>query len=98
MPEVNLPYARIHFFPMLAMLKHKEKLGMDFVGRVENIEQDWAKVCNKFGPEVPLRKVNTRLKKFGVSASYDEMFHSRHLREMVREIYKEDFEAFKYES
>ena len=98
MPKLNMPSTRIHFFPMLAMLKHNGKLGMDFVGKVENMEQDWSKVCNAFGQEVPLRKLNTHRKKFGVDTSYDEMFHKRHVRDMVRELYKEDFEAFQYEA
>lgn len=32
------------------------KLGVDFVGRVENLEVDWKEVCNRIGVDAPLEK------------------------------------------
>ena len=96
MPPLKMPYTRVHFFPMVSLLRHKGKLGMDFVGKVEDIGQGWGKVCDAFGQFVPLSTQNAHKKKFGIAPSYDEMLNQRSARKMVGEIYKEDFEAFEY--
>ena len=52
----------MHFLPMYHFLLNKQiKLGVDFVGRFESLQKDWAYVCNVLGVSADLahyRKVD----------------------------------------
>lgn len=79
-----------HVVPMHEYLYEDGKCLVDFIGRFENIDEDWKKICEKIGneelphsnkiPHVPWQE-----------------FYTQELKEIVREQYAKDFELFGYE-
>ena len=66
-------------------------LAVDFVGRFENLKEDWKIICDGAGVDSYLRhELKSRF------SSYDSLY-SRETREIVAEVYKKDFEMFNYE-
>jgi len=66
-------------------------LRIDFIGRYENLEEDWKKLCVKLGIEAEL----THLKKW---PQYDyNNLYSEEARNIVRDFAKKDFEMFGYD-
>lgn len=65
---------------------------MDFCGRFENLEEDWAKLCEHFGRQ-PTRLPH-RVKGFKID--YDSLY-TPETREIIYNYYKPDFEMFGYE-
>jgi hypothetical protein len=61
-----------------------------FLGRSENIESDWKKVCNIIGEKAELPHVNQSKRKNW------EDYYDKQTREWVHKIYKEDFINFGY--
>ena len=63
----------------------------DFVGRFEQLERDWGKVCAQLGKELPLGHANR-----GKHDHYKTYYKDRAMRKLVREIYISDVETFGY--
>lgn len=89
-----------HFIPQYVFLTYFNNeskalgwkgIGVDFVGRFENLKDDWKYVCDKVGvsDELP------HLRNNGIS-SYDFLY-TEATRKIVEDIYKEDFRIFNYE-
>lgn len=66
------------------------QLMVDFVGKFENIEQDWAAIAQKIGAPTSLKKLNAQ-KKFSYKGFYTDSIAKR-----VFELYRKDFEIFDY--
>ena len=84
---------RIHFFPMLPLLKLDNKIHMDFIGKYESIQKDWIKIRNTVAPDQ-----DTALPHFH-NRKDPEPYASHYtapLRDKVGEIYQEDIEYFNY--
>ena len=65
---------------------------MDFVGKVENIEDDWEEVCGRTGiGDIELPHTNKIPRR-----SYQE-FYTVETMELVAKRYREDFKRFDYE-
>lgn len=84
--SLGLNVSRIHFYPMTSLVSVKN---MDFIGRFENIEEDWKIVSDKFGEtsQLPNRRKRT----------IDLPAYNKKSRELVREIYASDFIEFGYD-
>lgn len=68
------------------------KVGMDFIGRFETLERDWAYVCGRLGMiNLPLPRVNEDTKKDHYSDYYTDFS-----REYIREKCAKDIEYFGY--
>ena len=67
-----------------------ERILVDFVGRYENLQEDWEKVCQKLGMYEDLQFYN-----MGKQLPYKE-YYTEETREKVFELYKEDIEIFDY--
>jgi hypothetical protein len=64
---------------------------MDFVGRFENLGEDWLELCRKLGiPEEPLPLYNTSKHKHYTEYYNDELI------KIVRNMYIEDVKNFGY--
>ncbi len=64
----------------------------DFIGRFENLEEDWKKICKKIGIDyVPLSKNNISKKR----KNYRD-YYSEKTKKIVEEMYKEDIKQFGY--
>ena len=79
--------------PQIRSLTDKSgNLLVDFVGKVENISDDWQKICVRLGIQQTLRHENQSERQFDICRSYwnqDDL-------EFVLEKYREDFEMFSY--
>jgi hypothetical protein len=85
-----------HFVPQYKFVtsrKERNKILMDFIGRFENLEEDFHRVCKtlKF-KNVQLRKENM------TDNGYKTYFHaySKEMKDKVQELYERDIEFFKY--
>ena len=67
------------------------KLEVDFVGRFENLQKDWKKVCKVMDYDFPLPHLNKSKWK-----GYDQ-FYTPRLRSIVGLAYAKDFARFGYE-
>lgn len=96
----DLPRTLIHFCPAHLCLRNKEgELKMDFVGRFENLQEDFDKVCGSIG--IPLSKLshrNGRKNKGNQrrTSFYKDLYNDKTINQ-VGEIYKDDIELFGYE-
>lgn len=69
-----------------------ENVDMDFVGKVENLEQDFSVVCTALGMgNVDLPRLNES------SRDTYESYLCIESRQIIEHLYREDFEAFGYE-
>jgi hypothetical protein len=82
----------IHLRPQIEYLAIDGKIGVDFVGKYENLEQDFLVVENHLGLENKILSKERTSKHPPSSELYDE-----ETREIVRRLYKDDFEKFGYE-
>jgi len=65
---------------------------VDFVGRYENLEEDFAIICERIGiPVVPL----PHLRRAGDRHQYRE-YYTEKLRDVVAEVYRPDIDTFGY--
>lgn len=80
---------KLHQYRML--VDASGRIGVDFLGRFENLTADFAHVCARLGIEAPLAHAN-RSNRTAYRAYYDQS-----LRELVREQWQEDVENFEYE-
>lgn len=65
---------------------------VDFVGRFENLDEDFRRICRKIG----LPPLKLPVKNVSNTIPYQE-FYDEETREMVRETFRSDIEAFGYE-
>ena len=86
-------YEFLCMFPKPNDYGKDEKPFVDFVGRFENLHEDWKKACDMIGMYTDLRTV----RHWGANPfkDYDSLYTPR-TRELVADIYKKDFEIFDY--
>lgn len=97
LPSLGLPVGRIHFFPLAKQIKHKGEVKIDFIGKYENMEEDWKNVLNIMNiPYEPLPHLNSRKKKKNKKNSYYKDVYTPELITKVEELYKEDIDLFNY--
>jgi len=88
-------HKQIHFAPQTDFLV--DSLGhmrMDFIGRQENIGEDFGQLCGRFGLERELPRVNPSRQRLQVQA---RDFCSVRTRRLVRRAYQRDYELLGYE-
>ena len=95
LPDLDLPHSRMHFFPCVSMLKVEGQNRADFVGRFENLQEDWQKVSKRFGNGEKLPVRNSHLLKFGKEYDPRDLYDQETIRK-VGEIYRDDVDAFGY--
>ena len=82
----------LHFVPQYEFLRTwGTQPRVDFIGRFENLNDDFETIRKKTGGE-PLKKLNTSER----GKSWQDVL-SESSREIVREVYAEDYELFDYE-
>lgn len=79
-----------HFAPQKLFLYENNELMCDFVGKVENIQNDWKKLSEKFGLPPIKHFANT-----GIGNNY-EKYYTDEMKELVLERFKDDFIKFNY--
>jgi len=76
--------------PMHTFICVDDKIAVDFIGRFENLKHDWDHVCEKIGESNEL----PHIKKGG--HTYENLYTQESI-ELVREVFKKDFELFGYD-
>jgi len=83
--------AEDHFVSQITFLSHNGKLVTDFLGRFENIENDWGDICKRLAiPATPLGH-----RKQIIDKPYQDFYTDR-LVALVGERYKKDIATFGY--
>jgi chondroitin 4-sulfotransferase 11 len=87
-----------HFVPMFDLLENREgRVGVEFLGRFENVAADWQHVCERIGVEhVPLPRENVSGTWGGqVRVDWRE-YYDDELAAIVSEAYRDDFDHLGY--
>lgn len=74
-------------------LFQNDKQIVDFVGRFENLEEDFEHICDKIGILESLCKINFSKDR----SSYKKFYKTSEDKEMIQQMYLKDIERFKYE-
>jgi len=83
----------IHIAPQVEFLCVDGRVAVDFVGRYEYFDRDWAFVCWNIGQYIALKHINkTEHKPWG------EYYTSPETVQAAIKYYKDDFQAFNYRS
>lgn len=83
----------IHFHSQSSFVCDEDgKLAVNYIGKFENIEEDFKYVCNKIGVKCTLLHENKTTKK----KDYSE-YYTIEMKNIVYDVYKNDFELFNYE-
>lgn len=83
----------IHFLPQCAYLEDAQGRSLvDFVGRLENISEDFTVICNKLGKRCSLKFINRNQSKLGYCSAY-----SSEMRDKVSEVYARDVNKLQYD-
>ncbi len=90
----NSEYSQyIHLRPQSEYIKINDDIGVDFVGRFESLQADFAKIEGIIGIEnKPLKK-----ERWSSRRPDDPRFFDHEMKQIIINFYKEDFERFKYE-
>ena len=74
----------------LYITDEKGDLLVDFVGRFENLEEDWKKICRKAGIRAALPRINTS------SHKHYSFYYNRKTRRVIEDSFRDDIEMFGY--
>lgn len=94
-----LKYYRIHFMPMNLLIKINGELCIDFIGRYENLQEDWVKLQRKINinpQNLILSNARKQKVNLGRKTSYYKDLYNQHLIDLVGELYEEDIKLFNY--
>jgi hypothetical protein len=82
----------VHFRPQHEFICAPDgKMMMDFLGRMENLDYDFAQVARRLGCKETLKKVNV-----GDQQRHYSSFYDADTREIVRRVYERDIDFFGY--
>ena len=82
----------IHLQPQFNYIKNGNEIGVDFLGRFENLNEDFAKIQAILGyPQQELERLRAS------SKGREIKFYDYEMKEVVQRVYAEDFERFGYE-
>jgi Sulfotransferase family len=83
----------VHFVPQYKFVCSRSgKLLVDFVGRFENLAEDYAHVCGELNVERPLQHINRTPKR---SRDYRDCYNDE-TRRIVADVYRRDIDLFGY--
>ena len=81
--------------PQVEWLKREAEedgISVDYLGRVESMEEDFRRICKRIGVEASLPRENVSSTK-----SYEQFYESEADARITRDRYAEDFELLQYE-
>lgn len=84
-------FEMVHFKPQTYFLKDQSgEINLDFIGRLENIQEDYDFIKKKLGVTSILKKINT------AKAKNDKIRLDIKSKEKIYQLYKHDFELLNY--
>ena len=87
--DIKVDNMDIHFRPQYTFIPEKP----DFVGKFENLQEDYNKVCEKIGIK---NKENLLHRNKTDKTILKDYYNEKIIKKVVR-LYKKDFESFKYD-
>nr|WP_297458430.1 sulfotransferase family 2 domain-containing protein [uncultured Halomonas sp.] len=78
------------FEPQVSYLSVNGEISLDFIGKLENINNDFSEVCKLLGVSKELKHLNQ-----GKNSSYLDLFKKDSV-DKIKKIYEIDFDVFKY--
>jgi chondroitin 4-sulfotransferase 11 len=106
LPNGNLYY--VFLYNQISLITFEDKIKMDFIGRYENLAEDWGNVCKKMKEVYKntafvkeehflLPHINKRSDPNAnyINKPYQE-YYTKEMRDKVAEIYSKDIEVFNY--
>lgn len=84
----------VHFKKQSVMVEQYKENFLDFVGKVENFEEDWKKIADKFNFQ---KQQPGHLNKSGNKKDCAKYYADKESVELVHDRYKEDIEKYGYE-
>ena len=84
------PLDPVHFYPQNYWVCLGDSVEVDFVGKYENLLEDWKIISKKINNNNPLEKINT-----SKHAPYKEYYTKKSAR-IIGEFYSKDIELFDY--
>lgn len=93
----NIPddIAEDHFRSQHTFITHRGQLIVDHIGKLENIDQEWAYLCANINIDNKLENINVSSNS-GTKRAYKD-YYSDDLRDKVAQRYQKDIEMFEYE-
>ena len=85
-----------HFKSQHATLYHKGKLLVDYIGKFENLNEDWKALAQKYNFPTQLEHQHTTHTKTGTHKDY-RAYYTKKLVQMVYKRYQADVELFGYQ-
>jgi hypothetical protein len=86
----------IHFYPQFEFLTNDaDKIAVDFIGKVENMESDYNKIREKIGFGKSLKHLNRTPKTKKFKEDYRNAY-TNDMIDIVAKVYKRDIEEFGY--
>ena len=83
----------IHLQPQVNYLTVDNKIDLNFIGRMENLKEDFMKIEGELG----ITHKELGRERASIRVHYDPKTYDREMREMVFSIYENDFKEFGYE-
>lgn len=85
-----------HFKSQYALLYSEGESQVDYVGKVEHLDNDWQQIAAKYKLDRTLEHVNVSKNKPGCHSDY-RLYYTESLVQLVYERYRKDVEMFGYE-
>jgi len=80
-----------------SIFRRDKSIKPDFIGRFENLQQDWSVLAKKFGLHPELAHLHSSIQKPNIEKKDFRLYYDMELLDIVHERYKEDFELLGYE-
>jgi hypothetical protein len=84
-----------HFKSQCAYLYHEGSLLVDYIGKFENLAEDWKTLAEKYGFDTALAHNNSTKAKAGTHRDY-RAYYTKELTQLVYQRYKADVELLGY--
>ncbi len=93
----NIPddIAEDHFRSQHTFITHRDQLTVNHIGKLENIEEEWAYICANINIDNKLENINVSSNS-GTKRAYKD-YYTDELRKKVAERYQKDIEMFGYD-
>jgi len=87
----KMKFAKLHYMPQVDYIFHSGSLLVDFVGKFENLEEDFQKVCDSLNVNF---KLEYRMK---VDHKPYQEYYNQEMIDFVSDFYSKDIEYFGYD-
>ncbi|GAF04945.1 sulfotransferase family 2 domain-containing protein [Saccharicrinis fermentans] len=83
-------YTKNHFTPQYEyLINNNGDIGVDFIGKLETIDEDFLTICNKIGVKRELVHANK-------TGPREKVVLDTEMKKMIQEVYAKDFELLNY--